>query len=157
MRARASRAAATRSCSRAWALKGELDQVATDLENQYHVVYARPASLVPPEKTEVSVKQPGLTVRGTPAPVRKSASRERDDAARFVFWPGVLLLAGWLAWPATVARQWPAAAMPPSGARVPPAPQPAPAPLHQRHRRKARRSSRLLSGPRSARASSSCR
>jgi len=55
-------------------LKGELDQVATDLENQYHVVYARPASLVPPEKTEVTVKQPGLTVHGTPAPVRKSAA-----------------------------------------------------------------------------------
>jgi VWFA-related protein len=56
------------------ALKGELDQVATDLENQYHVVYARPASLVPPQKTEVTVKQPGLTVRGTPAPARKPAA-----------------------------------------------------------------------------------
>jgi len=55
-------------------LKGELDRVATDLENQYHVVYARPASLIPPEKIEVTVKQPGLTVRGTPAPVSKSAS-----------------------------------------------------------------------------------
>ena len=32
------------------ALKGELDQVATDLENQYHVVYARPASLLPAEE-----------------------------------------------------------------------------------------------------------
>ena len=33
------------------ALKGELDQVATDLEKQYHVVYARPASLVPPRRS----------------------------------------------------------------------------------------------------------
>src|SRR5215203_2999423 len=55
-------------------VSGELDKVATDLENQYHVVYARPGSLIPPEKTEVSVKQPGLTVRGTPAPVRKAAA-----------------------------------------------------------------------------------
>ena len=54
------------------ALKGELDQVATDLENQYQVVYARPASLVPAEKTVVTVKQPGLTVRGTLAPVQKA-------------------------------------------------------------------------------------
>jgi VWFA-related protein len=54
------------------ALKGELDQVATDLENQYRIVYARPASLVPPDKTEVTVKQPGLTVRGTPAPAPKT-------------------------------------------------------------------------------------
>ena len=54
------------------ALKGELDQVAADLEGQYRVVYARPAALVPPDKIDVSVKQPGLTVRGTPAPVRKS-------------------------------------------------------------------------------------
>jgi VWFA-related protein len=56
------------------ALKDELDKVAADLENQYHLVYARPGSLIPPEKIEVSVKQPGLTARGTPAPVRKAAS-----------------------------------------------------------------------------------
>ena len=55
-------------------LKPELDKVATDLENQYHLVYARPGSLIPPEKTEVSGKQPGLTVRATPAPARKAAA-----------------------------------------------------------------------------------
>jgi VWFA-related protein len=54
------------------ALKGELDQVATELESQYHVVYARPASLLPAEKTVVTVKEPGMTVRGTLAPVRKA-------------------------------------------------------------------------------------
>jgi hypothetical protein len=54
------------------ALKGELDQVATDLENQYHVVYARPASLLPAEKVVVTVKEPGATVRGTLAPVGKA-------------------------------------------------------------------------------------
>jgi VWFA-related protein len=54
------------------ALKGELDQVANEFENQYHVVYARAGALVPPEKTDVTVKGPGLTVRSTLAPVPKS-------------------------------------------------------------------------------------
>jgi VWFA-related protein len=52
------------------ALKGELDRVATELENQYQLVYARSASLIPADKIEVSVKQPGLTVRSTPASVK---------------------------------------------------------------------------------------
>lgn len=52
------------------ALKGELDRVATELENQYQLVYARSASLIPANKIEVSVKQPGLTVRSTPASVK---------------------------------------------------------------------------------------
>jgi VWFA-related protein len=54
------------------ALKGELEQLAADLENQYHVVYARPASLLPGKKTVVTVKEPGVTVRSTPAPVRSA-------------------------------------------------------------------------------------
>ena len=54
------------------ALKDELNRLATELEQQYHVVYARPAALVPPRKVEVSVKQPEVTVRSTPAPVTKS-------------------------------------------------------------------------------------
>jgi hypothetical protein len=37
------------------------------LKNQYRVVYARPESLIPPEKVEVSSGKPGLEVRGTPA------------------------------------------------------------------------------------------
>jgi VWFA-related protein len=52
------------------ALKGELDRVATELANQYQLVYARPASLIPPKKVEVSVKQPEVTVRSTLAPVK---------------------------------------------------------------------------------------
>jgi len=52
------------------ALKGELDRVATELESQYQLVYARSASLIPANKIEVSVKQPGLTVRSTPASVK---------------------------------------------------------------------------------------
>jgi VWFA-related protein len=52
------------------ALKGELDRVATEIENQYQLVYARSGSLIPADRIEVSVKQPGLTVRSTPASVK---------------------------------------------------------------------------------------
>jgi len=52
-------------------LKSELDKVATEFENQYAVVYARPESLIPPEKIEVSVTRPGATVRATPAASNK--------------------------------------------------------------------------------------
>lgn len=56
------------------ALKGKLDEVATELEQQYHVVYGRPGALVPPEKVEISVTRPGVVARGTPAatPARPS-------------------------------------------------------------------------------------
>ena len=37
------------------------------LKNQYRVVYARPESLIPPEKIEVSSAKPGLEVRGASA------------------------------------------------------------------------------------------
>jgi VWFA-related protein len=40
-----------------------LVQLADELTNQYVVSYLRPESLIPPEKIEVSVKKPGLTVR----------------------------------------------------------------------------------------------
>jgi VWFA-related protein len=56
------------------ALKGELDRVATELENQYQLVYAGSASLIPADRIEVSVKQPGLTVRSTPASVKPPSS-----------------------------------------------------------------------------------
>jgi VWFA-related protein len=48
--------------------------LARELLNQYRIVYARPDTLVPPEKLEVTMKRPGLTVRaptratGGPAP-----------------------------------------------------------------------------------------
>jgi VWFA-related protein len=52
-----------------------LDAVASELEQQYQVVYGRPGSLVPPEKIEVTVTAPGATVRWTPAatPARPAA------------------------------------------------------------------------------------
>lgn len=47
-----------------------LDQALADLagriEGQYKVTYARPDSLIPPERIEVDVTQAGLTARGTP-------------------------------------------------------------------------------------------
>jgi hypothetical protein len=39
-------------------------QLATELSNQYRVTYARPGRLVPPSKTEVSVRRPDLKARG---------------------------------------------------------------------------------------------
>ena len=41
--------------------------LAASLKSQYRVVYARPASLIPPEKIEVTSAKPGLDARGTPA------------------------------------------------------------------------------------------
>lgn len=43
----------------------EMKSLAAQLRNQYRVVYARPESLIPPEKIEVSATKPGLTARGT--------------------------------------------------------------------------------------------
>ena len=56
------------------ALAGELEAFATELENQYQVVYARPAALVPPEKIDVAVSRPGLKARGTPAAAKRPAA-----------------------------------------------------------------------------------
>ena len=39
-------------------------QMATELSNQYRVTYARPSRLVPPSKTEVSVRRADLKARG---------------------------------------------------------------------------------------------
>ena len=39
-------------------------QLATELSNQYRVTYLRPSRLVPPSKTEVSVRRPDLKARG---------------------------------------------------------------------------------------------
>jgi VWFA-related protein len=41
-----------------------LKQLAAELTTQYVVTYARPETLIPPEKVEVAVNRPGLTVRG---------------------------------------------------------------------------------------------
>ena len=49
------------------ALDPGLQKLARQLSSQYKVVYGRPDSLIPPEKTEVSSARPGVTMRGTPA------------------------------------------------------------------------------------------
>jgi Ca-activated chloride channel family protein len=44
-------------------LSDRLAAVADEMTNQYVVSYSRPETLIPPEKLEVTVKKPGLTVR----------------------------------------------------------------------------------------------
>jgi hypothetical protein len=48
-------------------LTAKLELLATQLANQYRVVYARPDSLIPPDKFAVSVTRPDLEAHGTPA------------------------------------------------------------------------------------------
>ena len=43
-----------------------LNMLAIQLMNQYRVVYARPESIIPPDKFAVSVTRPGLEAHGTP-------------------------------------------------------------------------------------------
>ena len=45
------------------ALEDRLHGLAVELKNQYRVDYARPAALIPPEKIDVDVRRPGVTVR----------------------------------------------------------------------------------------------
>lgn len=49
------------------ALTDKLKLLATQLANQYRVVYARPESIIPPDKFAVSVTRPDLEAHGTPA------------------------------------------------------------------------------------------
>lgn len=49
------------------AYQGRLGELAAILTSQYRVVYARPESLIPPERIEVSATKPGLEAHGTPA------------------------------------------------------------------------------------------
>ena len=49
----------------------KMKQLADELLKQYVVTYARPDTLIPPEKVDVSVKRPGLTARArTRAPAK---------------------------------------------------------------------------------------
>lgn len=50
------------------AIGDRLQSLATELENQYQVVYARPSRLVPPKSLEVTVKRPSVTVRARRSP-----------------------------------------------------------------------------------------
>jgi hypothetical protein len=47
------------------ALADKLTQLADELTHQYKVTYARPQSLIPPEKVTVSAAKPGVIARGT--------------------------------------------------------------------------------------------
>lgn len=51
-------------------LTEELGRFAAELDSQYVVVYSRPEALIPPEKIEVSAKDPEWTARGIPVPPR---------------------------------------------------------------------------------------
>jgi VWFA-related protein len=44
-----------------------MQRLARELSSQYKVVYGRPQSLIPPERTEVSSAKTGVTMRGAPA------------------------------------------------------------------------------------------
>jgi VWFA-related protein len=44
-----------------------MQRLARELSSQYKVIYGRPQSLIPPERTEVSSAKPGITMRGAPA------------------------------------------------------------------------------------------
>jgi hypothetical protein len=47
------------------ALGGALTKLAAELTHQYRVTYARPQSLIPPERVTVASGKPGLKARGT--------------------------------------------------------------------------------------------
>jgi VWFA-related protein len=50
------------------ALTDRLQSLGTELEQQYQIVYARPARLVPPKSLEVTAKRPSVTVRARRMP-----------------------------------------------------------------------------------------
>jgi hypothetical protein len=47
------------------ALAAKLAQLADDLTHQYKVTYARPQSLIPPQRVTVAAARPGTIMRGT--------------------------------------------------------------------------------------------
>ena len=49
------------------ALTLKMKEIARELESQYRVTYARPQTLIPPDRVAVTAARPGLTARGTPA------------------------------------------------------------------------------------------
>ncbi len=55
--------------------QGALDmkarQLGTEISNQYRITYLRPARLIPPKKTEVSVRRPNLRARSRPLATEK--------------------------------------------------------------------------------------
>jgi hypothetical protein len=59
------------------ALPGELKRLAAELTHQYRITYARPLSLIPPERVTVGATRPGLKARGTLIPERPEQKREQ--------------------------------------------------------------------------------
>jgi Ca-activated chloride channel family protein len=57
------------------ALTARLRELGTELDNEYRVVYARPATLIAPEEIDVDVTRPGLMVRA-PQVLPKDDGRE---------------------------------------------------------------------------------
>lgn len=49
------------------AFENQMRELAGVLKSQYRVIYARPESLIPPERVEVSSAKPGVEVHGAPA------------------------------------------------------------------------------------------
>jgi hypothetical protein len=45
-------------------LSGKLQQLSSEISNQYRVTFARPQRLIPPKSTEVSAKEPTQHARG---------------------------------------------------------------------------------------------
>jgi hypothetical protein len=62
------------------ALATRLKDVGREIIGQYRVTYARPDSLIPPEKIEVSARREGWTVRGIPVvqPPRSAPKNAKD-------------------------------------------------------------------------------
>ncbi|HUR32820.1 MAG TPA: hypothetical protein VM032_03440 [Vicinamibacterales bacterium] len=56
-------------------LTPRLKQLAEELTHQYKVTYARPTTLIPPERVTVSTAKPGLTVRGIAENASKDGGR----------------------------------------------------------------------------------
>ena len=49
-------------------LASTLDSLARELKTQYRVVYVRPDVLVPADRIDVSLRQPGLRIRASHVP-----------------------------------------------------------------------------------------
>ena len=59
-------------------LAGQLRKLATELKNEYRVVYSRPGALIAPDKINVSVARPGLIVRAPRNPYKGRGGQPRQ-------------------------------------------------------------------------------
>ena len=69
--------AATTTSSSSSGLDTKLKQVAAELTSQYRVTYARPQSLIPPERVKIETTRAKATARGIPVNEPNRPSRER--------------------------------------------------------------------------------